>query len=182
MEKFGPGYEDYLQPPMQPLSDNLDSRLSGGIEKDPTKYEWYERAIAHTLTDWDEKQKPTSGPDKRVVIAVVGPGPGLLVTRALRASDTTKVPVEMWAAEKNPLTYVVLEQHNKHDWGGVVNIVHSDIRAWKGPSWSASDAKVWLLEKSTFSFPNSWAHFPIMNLVPSLSMAYSISWRPRMES
>jgi type II protein arginine methyltransferase len=141
MEKFGSRYEDYLQPPMQPLSDNLDSRLSEGIETDPTKYEWYERAITHALTDWDEKQKPTSGPDKRVVIAVVGPGRGPLVTRALRASDATKVPVEMWAVEKNPLTYVVLEQHNKHDWGGVVNIVHSDIRAWKGPSRSASDAK-----------------------------------------
>jgi type II protein arginine methyltransferase len=141
MEKFGSGYEDYLQPPMQPLSENLDSRLYEGIERDPIKYEWYERAITHALTDWEEKKKPTSGPDKRVVIAVAGPGRGPLVTRALRASDTAKVPVEIWAVEKNPQTYVILEQHNKHDWAGVVNIVRSDMREWKGPTRSSPDAK-----------------------------------------
>jgi protein arginine N-methyltransferase 5 len=45
----------------------------------------------------------------------------------------TGVPVEVWAVEKNPNAYVLLQRHNEDDWGGVVNVVKSDMRAWKGP-------------------------------------------------
>ena len=133
LEKFGSGYQDYLQAPLQPLTDNLESVTYEVFEKDPVKYDNYELAIVQALTDWAEQHKPTSSSNGAVVIAVAGSGRGPLVTRALRASQTTGVPVEVWAVEKNPNAYVLLQRHNELDWGGVVNIVKSDMRAWKGP-------------------------------------------------
>lgn len=103
------------------------------FEKDPVKYDWYERAIAQALVDWAQQSKPTSSVSGAVVIAVAGSGRGPLVTRALRASQTTGVAVEVWAVEKNPNAYVLLQRHNEEDWGRVVNVVKSDMRAWKGP-------------------------------------------------
>ncbi|KAE9380200.1 Skb1 methyltransferase [Stipitochalara longipes BDJ] len=133
IEKFGSGYQDYLQAPLQPLTDNLESVTYEVFEKDPVKYDWYERAIAQALSDWTEQRKPTSSPSGAVVIAVAGSGRGPLVTRALRASEMTGVAVEVWAVEKNPNAYVLLQRHNEEDWGGLVNVVKSDMRAWKGP-------------------------------------------------
>ncbi|KAL3421427.1 PRMT5 arginine-N-methyltransferase [Phlyctema vagabunda] len=134
LERFGSGYQDYLQAPLQPLTDNLESVTYEVFEKDPVKYDWYERAIAQALSDWSEQNKPTSSVSDAVVIAVAGSGRGPLVTRALRASAMTGVPVEVWAVEKNPNAYVLLQRHNEEDWGGVVNVVKSDMRAWKGPT------------------------------------------------
>ncbi|KAE8453517.1 hypothetical protein EG329_010378 [Mollisiaceae sp. DMI_Dod_QoI] len=133
IERFGSGYQDYLQAPLQPLTDNLESVTYEVFEKDPVKYDWYERAIAQALSDWNEQGKPTSSLSGAVVIAVAGSGRGPLVTRALRASEMTGVAVEVWAVEKNPNAYVLLQRHNEEDWGRVVNVVKSDMRAWKGP-------------------------------------------------
>jgi type II protein arginine methyltransferase len=133
IERFGAGYQDYLQAPLQPLTDNLESVTYEVFEKDPIKYNWYERAIAFALTDWAQQGKPTSSATGPIVLAVVGPGRGPLVTRALRASAQTGVPIEVWAVEKNPNAYVILQRHNEEDWGSVVNIIKSDMRAWKGP-------------------------------------------------
>ncbi|KAK0110601.1 methyltransferase protein [Cadophora gregata f. sp. sojae] len=133
LEKFGSGYQDYLQAPLQPLTDNLESVTYEVFEKDPVKYDWYERAIVQALSDWSEQHKPTSSPTGAVVIAVAGSGRGPLVTRALKASEITGVAVEVWAVEKNPNAYVLLQRHNEEDWGRAVNVVKSDMRAWKGP-------------------------------------------------
>jgi len=133
IERFGAGYQDYLQTPLQPLTDNLESITYEVFEKDPIKYDWYERAIAQALRDWSSQCKPTSSSNGAVVIAVVGSGRGPLVTRALRASETTGVDVEVWAVEKNPNAYVLLQRHNIEDWNQHVTVVKSDMRAWKGP-------------------------------------------------
>ena len=133
VEKFGAGYQDYLQAPLQPLADNLESITYEVFEKDPIKYDWYERAIASALMDWSTEEKPTSSTTGAVVIAVVGSGRGPLVTRALRASEATGVEVEVWAIEKNPNAYVLLQRHNEFEWGRRVNVVKTDMRAWKGP-------------------------------------------------
>ncbi|QSZ36112.1 hypothetical protein DSL72_007237 [Monilinia vaccinii-corymbosi] len=138
VEKFGSGYQDYLQAPLQPLTDNLESVTYEVFEKDPVKYDWYERAIERALLDWVLQKKPTSSLSGAVVIAVAGSGRGPLVSRALKASQTTGVPVEVWAVEKNPNAYVLLQRHNEDDWHGVVNIVKSDMRAWKGPLRNAA--------------------------------------------
>ncbi|KKZ63968.1 protein arginine N-methyltransferase 5 [[Emmonsia] crescens] len=133
MERFGVGYQDYLQAPLQPLTVNLESITYEVFEKDPIKYEWYERAIAKALKDWAKQGKPTCHPDGHVVLAVVGAGRGPLVTRAIRASVETGVAIEVWVVEKNPNAFVLLQRHNASLWGGCVNLVKSDMRSWKGP-------------------------------------------------
>lgn len=133
MERFGAGYQDYLQAPLQPLTVNLESITYEVFEKDPIKYDWYERAIARALHDWIEQGKPTSGPDGRVVVAVVGAGRGPLVTRALRASEDVDVEIDMWALEKNPNAFVLLQRYNEMVWNNRVSLVKSDMRTWRGP-------------------------------------------------
>ena len=133
IDRFGAGYQDYLQAPLQPLAVNLESITYEVFEKDPVKYEWYERAVARALHDWIEQGKPTSNPDGRVVVAVVGAGRGPLVTRAMKASEDVGVEIDMWALEKNPNAFVLLQRHNEKIWDHKVNLVKSDMRTWRGP-------------------------------------------------
>lgn len=133
IEKFGSGYQDFLQAPLQPLADNLESITYEVFEKDPIKYDWYERAIMHALLDWASESKPVSSTTGAVVIAVCGSGRGPLVTRALRAAKLAQVQVEVWAVEKNANAYVFLQRNNDTIWDGKVTVVKSDMRAWKGP-------------------------------------------------
>jgi len=44
-------YEDFLQIPLQPLHDDLESQTYDCFEKDPVKYELYREAVAQALTD-----------------------------------------------------------------------------------------------------------------------------------
>lgn len=62
VERFGSGYQDYLQAPLQPLADNLESITYEVFEKDPVKYDQYEKAIALALADRD------AGSDTLVVL------------------------------------------------------------------------------------------------------------------
>jgi protein arginine N-methyltransferase 5 len=134
IERFGVGYQDHLQAPLQPLTDDLESITYEVFEKDPVKYEWYERAIMHALLDWSAQGKSTSSNSGAVVVAVVGAGRGPLVTRALRASKSAQVPIELWAVEKNTNAYVLLQRHNQTHWNGQVTVVRSYMKAWQGPS------------------------------------------------
>ena len=136
LERFGGGFQDYLQSPLQPLTDNLESLTYEVFEKDPIKYEWYERAITQALQDWQGQNKSTSSESGAVVIAVVGSGRGPLVTRALNASARSGVPVQVYAIEKNPNAYVLLQRHNVESWRGRVTVVKTDMRAWRGPTQS----------------------------------------------
>jgi protein arginine N-methyltransferase 5 len=49
--KFTKGYQDTLQNPLQPLMDNLESQVYEVFEKDPVKYQQYQKAIAQALVD-----------------------------------------------------------------------------------------------------------------------------------
>lgn len=133
IERFGTGYQDYLQAPLQPLTVNLESITYEVFEKDPIKYEWYEKAITKALKDWAEQKKPTSHPDGKVILAVVGAGRGPLVNRALKASAEAGVEIDLWAVEKNQNAFVLLQRHNETIWDGKVTLVQSDMRSWKGP-------------------------------------------------
>ena len=149
-EIFGADYQDFLQSPLQPLTDNLESNTYEVFEKDPVKYDQYETAICKALEDWRSQGKPPSGHDQHVVIAVVGAGRGPLVTRAREASKSANVPIELWALEKNPNAFVLLQRHNSMSWDNEVKLVKSDMRSWKGPvrfsnkdsNWSTNNAKV----------------------------------------
>lgn len=142
MDQFGAGYQDYLQAPLQPLTVNLESITYEVFEKDPIKYEWYERAIARALHDWVEQGKPTSNPDGRVVVAVVGAGRGPLVSRALKAAQDVGVEIDMWALEKNPNAFVLLQRHNETKWDQQVSLVKSDMRTWLGPQTDKNPSSV----------------------------------------
>ncbi|KAF2842358.1 arginine N-methyltransferas-like protein [Patellaria atrata CBS 101060] len=133
IERFGAGYQDYLQAPLQPLTDNLESITYEVFEKDPVKYDWYEMAICNALNDWMALGRSTSSSTGAVVIAVVGAGRGPLVTRALRAAEKSGVLVDVYAVEKNPNAYVLLQRHNHEDWNMAVTVIKSDMRFWKGP-------------------------------------------------
>ncbi|TKA82388.1 hypothetical protein B0A55_01418 [Friedmanniomyces simplex] len=131
IERFGLGYQDYMQSPLQPLTDNLESITYEVFEKDPAKYEWYERAVALALTDL----RATLGQGRDIIVAVAGAGRGPLVTRVLQASRKTGVSVKCFAVEKNPNAHVLLQRHNAADplWAGQVTVVKSDMRTWPGP-------------------------------------------------
>ena len=138
VERYGSGYQDYLQVPLQPLTDNLESMTYEVFEKDPVKYDLYEQAICKALRQWKAEKKPTSNPSGRVVVAVCGAGRGPLVTRALKASKVAEVPIELWAVEKNPNAFVLLQRHNRQDWMNQVTLVQSDMRSWEGPYHTTS--------------------------------------------
>lgn len=126
-------FQDWLQNPLQPLADNLDSRTYQVFENDPVKYNQYERAIEMALVEWSQKRKPTSSSRGAVVLAVAGAGRGPLVSRALKAASITGVAIELWAVEKNPSAYVFLLRKNEMEWKNQVKICKTDMRAWKGP-------------------------------------------------
>ncbi|KAM3533478.1 hypothetical protein MY4038_003264 [Beauveria bassiana] len=130
-------FQDWLQSPLQPLSDNLESATYEVFEGDPVKYNQYEAATMEALIEWKKLQKPTSK-EGIVVIAVAGSGRGPLVTRALKAAEYANVEVEIWAVEKNPNAYVYLLRQNQNVWDGRVKVVKTDMRHWKGPIISES--------------------------------------------
>merc|ERR1712243_220668 len=70
LQQFARGYEDYLQCPLQPLMDNLESQTYEVFEKDPVKYSEYENAVCQALLD----RVPESKTDEYQVVMVVGAG------------------------------------------------------------------------------------------------------------
>ena len=134
IERFGQGYQDYLQSPLQPLTDNLESITYEVFEKDPVKYDSYQKACVVALKDLSKKL----GEDREINVAVVGAGRGPLMTRALRASKQTGIKIRCWAVEKNLNAYVHLQRKAATEelwklWGNQVTVVKSDMRAWRGP-------------------------------------------------
>lgn len=84
-EQFEHAYLDYLQSPLQPLRDNLESQTYETFEKDPIKYAQYEEAITRCLLDRLEAGH------LRHVIFVVGAGRGPLVSAALKALQRSNI-------------------------------------------------------------------------------------------
>ncbi|KAF9450345.1 PRMT5-domain-containing protein [Macrolepiota fuliginosa MF-IS2] len=121
VENFAQGYQDYLQAPLQPLMDNLQSMTYQTFEQDPVKYERYEEAIFRALAEW-----PAS---ERVVCCVAGAGRGPLVARCLSAINRSRRDVFVYAVEKNPNAYVTLQQRKQREWGDRVQLLFGDMRS-----------------------------------------------------
>ncbi|XP_014230070.1 protein arginine N-methyltransferase 5 [Trichogramma pretiosum] len=132
IERFARGFEDYLQNPLQPLMDNLESSTYEIFEKDPIKYELYQRAIQSALVDRAELKKKEKD-ETPIVVMVVGAGRGPLVRAALNASISTRTTIKLYAVEKNPNAIITLQALKKEMWGDQVTIVSSDMREWKAP-------------------------------------------------
>lgn len=126
-EKFEQPYRDYLQAPLQPLSDNLESQTYETFEKDPVKYVQYEEAVLLALQD-----KLAAGREgSSLVIMVVGAGRGPLVQASLNASRRAGVKPRMWAVEKNPNAIITLRSRKAREGWDNVEIVSSDMRFWQ---------------------------------------------------
>ncbi|TPX49281.1 hypothetical protein SeMB42_g02677 [Synchytrium endobioticum] len=128
VDQFAKGYHDYLQAPLQPLVDNLESQTYAVFEQDPVKYREYENAIREALLD-----RMQTDTDSSVVIMVVGAGRGPLVSRALAAAESAGRSVHVYAVEKNPNAIVILREKERNEWKGQVTVVYGDMRHWKAP-------------------------------------------------
>ncbi|KAF3217196.1 methyltransferase protein [Orbilia oligospora] len=128
LDSFGAGYQDYLQSPLQPLADNLESMTYEVFEKDPVKYAQYEKAVFLALQDLNQQGI------EDICVAVVGAGRGPLVTRCLRAATNASIDITMFAIEKNPNAYTHLMKMNRDVWGGAVTLVKTDMRKWEPPN------------------------------------------------
>lgn len=126
-DDFESPFYDTLQMPLQPLMDNLESQTYETFEKDPVKYRQYEFAVRDALL-----KTPV---DKTTLIMVVGAGRGPLVQASIRASQSAKRRVKIFAVEKNPNAVITLRNLKEdEEWGDTVTIVASDMRVWKAPA------------------------------------------------
>uniref|UniRef100_A0A3B4EDC2 Protein arginine N-methyltransferase 5 n=1 Tax=Pygocentrus nattereri TaxID=42514 RepID=A0A3B4EDC2_PYGNA len=129
-ELFAKGYEDYLQSPLQPLMDNLESQTYEVFEKDPIKYSQYQQAVYKCLLDRvPEEQKETNVQ----VLMVLGAGRGPLVNSSLRAAKQADRKLRVYAVEKNPNAVITLENWKFEEWGDQVTVVSCDMRDWAAP-------------------------------------------------
>jgi protein arginine N-methyltransferase 5 len=120
---FEAPYLDYLQAPLQPLMDNLESQTYETFEQDAFKYNQYEKAITKALQQTPE--------DKESVVMVVGAGRGPLVRCALRAAMLADRKTRMFAVEKNPNAVITLRNLKISERWDNVTIIASDMRHWK---------------------------------------------------
>ncbi|KAK9819450.1 hypothetical protein WJX74_006898 [Apatococcus lobatus] len=123
------GYRDYLQAPLQPLQDNLESQTYETFERDDTKYSSYERAVHAALLD----AAPRLG-ERHAVIMVVGAGRGPLVRASLQAAEKAGRAVRVFAVEKNPNAVIELQAMLiREGWEDAVDLVMADMREWEAP-------------------------------------------------
>ncbi|KAJ7707762.1 PRMT5-domain-containing protein [Mycena rosella] len=120
VENFAQGYQDYLQAPLQPLMDNLQSVTYQTFEQDPVKYHNYEEAIFQALVDWPG--------DDKIILCVAGAGRGPIVARALTAIERSGRDAHVYAVEKNPNAYVTLQCRKDAEWGPKVSLLFGDMR------------------------------------------------------
>ena len=139
LQQFARGYEDYLQCPLQPLMDNLESQTYEVFEKDPVKYAKYEEAMTAAMTDMIAEGDRLT---KELVVIVVGAGRGPLVRAALNASQTSGRRIRVFAVEKNPNAVVTLQQQELEVWGDKVKVIPSDMRDWNPPEKDHADILV----------------------------------------
>ncbi|KAJ3062157.1 Protein arginine N-methyltransferase 5 [Podochytrium sp. JEL0797] len=140
-EQYAASYNDYLQAPLQPLMDNLESATYEVFEKCPAKYRLYEEAVRDAMCD-----RITDLGQREFVLCVFGAGRGPLVDCVLRARDSiieasggsgganaSSVRVKVIALEKNPNAIVGLKANCglAGKWGKEdVEVVWADMRFW----------------------------------------------------
>ncbi|KAK0078229.1 hypothetical protein PV325_002802 [Microctonus aethiopoides] len=133
LERYGRGYEDYLQFPLQPLMDNLESGTYEVFETDPVKYAVYQKAIHRAIVDKSNACKDRGDAKTILIVTVVGAGRGPLVRATLNAADMAHVAVKVYAVEKNPNAVLTLHALKNDIFGSRVTIVSCDMRNWDAP-------------------------------------------------
>uniref|UniRef100_A0A6B2L075 Protein arginine N-methyltransferase n=1 Tax=Arcella intermedia TaxID=1963864 RepID=A0A6B2L075_9EUKA len=127
LQRFERPYWDYLQSPLQPLMDNLESQTYETFEKDPVKYQKYEEAILEALV-----KDPFLKGKEQVVVMVLGAGRGPLVSAAIRAAKNANRKLKIFALEKNVNAInTLLNQRDSNPLWQDVTVISTDIRHWK---------------------------------------------------
>lgn len=126
--------KDTLQSPLQPLADNLESQVYETFERDPIKYNQYEKAIEAALQDiYNAMGKWKSD----VIVTVVGAGRGPLIKCAINASSTKKIPIRINAIEKNKNAIITLKNRIRNEnWSSIVTLFSEDMRYFDPPELS----------------------------------------------
>jgi hypothetical protein len=111
-------YYDYLQAPLQPLADNLESSTYETFEQDPVKYKQYQAAVRQALIE----RHPANGPVP--VVMVLGAGRGPLVDAALYAAVEAGRTIRVFALDKNANAVVTLQNRrlNEPTWAAHVTV------------------------------------------------------------
>jgi len=128
-------YFDFLQAPLQPLMDNLESQTYETFEKDSTKYRQYQEAVLQALMQQKKKRALCENnlenriESASIVLMVVGAGRGPLVRTSMLAAKQASIDVRIYAVEKNPNAVTTLHSLaiNEH-WGDQVIIIDADMR------------------------------------------------------
>lgn len=98
----------------------------------------YEQAVAAALSHLRASgalDQPSGG-QRAARVMVLGAGRGPLVSAALRAAGSARVPAEVLCIEKNRNALVTLRHRARADaeWAAAgVRVVHADMRSWAGP-------------------------------------------------
>ncbi|XP_017782552.1 PREDICTED: protein arginine N-methyltransferase 5 [Nicrophorus vespilloides] len=124
--EFSMGCEDFLQSPLQPLTEHLETPIYEIFEKDSIKYVLYQQAIEKALCDIAKNISP-------IVVIVVGAGRGPLVQATLNASIITQRKVKVYAVEKNPYAVNTLEERIANEWNDQVTLFNEDMRVCEPP-------------------------------------------------
>uniref|UniRef100_A0A915MAM8 Protein arginine N-methyltransferase n=1 Tax=Meloidogyne javanica TaxID=6303 RepID=A0A915MAM8_MELJA len=123
--------DEYMDIPLQPLSNSLDSSVYNTFEQDKPKYLQYQKAIKTALEDLLLQNL------ENIILIVLGAGRGPLVNASLSAiAETRKTfkyqkefSVKIYAVEKNPNAIISLQYCNEERWKNSVSIIQSDMRS-----------------------------------------------------
>lgn len=123
------GDADYLQAPLQPLADDLESSTYETFEQDPVKYKQYQEAVRRALVD---RHPVDAAP---AIVMVLGAGRGPLVDASLNAARDSGRTIRVFALDKNANASVTLRNRRMNEplWTAHVTVVTSDMRAWEPP-------------------------------------------------
>lgn len=124
-EKVEVTYRNYLQSPLQPLADNLESATYEVFENDKIKYDIYEDSLYKAFVDKKRYGRffQTQEPPKElepmsdlgygtlenpIVVMYFGAGRGPLIRKAIKAAERADVHIQVIALDKNPNAIVTL--------------------------------------------------------------------------
>uniref|UniRef100_A0A0G4FJM8 Protein arginine N-methyltransferase n=1 Tax=Chromera velia CCMP2878 TaxID=1169474 RepID=A0A0G4FJM8_9ALVE len=132
VERAGHRDQNCLQPPLQPLAENLESGVYSVFETDSVKYARYREALKLALEAKVEERTGQKGP---LVLMVVGAGRGPLVTACILAIKEVKMrteDVKLVAIEKNPNAVITLTDKKQMEancpFWSKLEIISSDMR------------------------------------------------------
>lgn len=127
MSEFVQGCEDFLQNPLQPLTEHLETNIYEVFEKDQVKYDTYQNAVYKAIEAFPKENGEVP------VVMVVGAGRGPLVQAVLNVSYTLNRKVKVYAVEKNPFAINTLIDRVKNEWNNKVTLINEDMRIYEPP-------------------------------------------------